>query len=196
MLQTLALLSLLVWYAVVTLIVAVAVLMLLRVLIARADMNPFGWLPLNVRRWSDPLVGPVWRGLARAGLDPKFAPLVTVLIVVLLGYFAVKLFGTVLMTVGGVILSIADGAPLRLFGWLLFGVLALYTLLIFMRIVISWGASSVNRLLRLLVRATEPVLAPFRHLIPPVGMFDISPILVMLLLQLLQEAVAGTLLAR
>jgi YggT family protein len=43
---------------------------------------------------------------------------------------------------------------------------------------------------------TEPILAPFRRLIPPLGMFDISPIIVILLLQLLQEAVKGTLLAR
>jgi YggT family protein len=55
--------------------------------------------------------------------------------------------------------------------------------------------SSVNPLLLLLIRLTEPVLAPFRRLIPPVGMFDLSPIIVIILLQLLQEAVAGTLLA-
>ncbi|MBD0370248.1 MAG: YggT family protein, partial [Pyrinomonadaceae bacterium] len=55
------------------------------------------------------------------------------------------------------------------------------------------GLSSVNRLMLFLVRVTEPVLAPFRRLIPPVGMFDISPIIVLILLRLLQEFVAGTL---
>ncbi|HKR02681.1 MAG TPA: YggT family protein, partial [Pyrinomonadaceae bacterium] len=57
----------------------------------------------------------------------------------------------------------------------------------------SWGASSVNRVLRFLIRVTEPVLAPFRRIIPPLGMFDISPIVVLLLIRLFQEAIAGTL---
>jgi YggT family protein len=192
----LGLISLLVWYAVVTVIVAVTILMLLRALVTRADMNPFGWLPLNVRRMTDPLVNPVRRGLARSGLDPKVASLVTVLLVIVLGYFAVKLTEAVLEAIGGIANSILLHAPVRLFGSVLYGVLSIYILLIFMRIVLSWGASSMNRLLRLLVRLTEPILAPFRRLIPPLGMFDISPIIVILLLQLLQEAVKGTLLAR
>jgi YggT family protein len=41
---------------------------------------------------------------------------------------------------------------------------------------------------------TEPVLGPFRRLIPPLGFLDISPIVVLLLLDLFQRAVAGTLL--
>lgn len=191
-----ALLSLVVWYVVVSLIVAVIVLMVLRAIINRADMNPFGFLPLTVRRWSDPLINPVRRGLARAGLDPKFAPLVAALIAILLGYFGLSLFNTLLFTIGGVILSAADGAPIRLLGYLIFGALALLSLFIFMRIVFAWGMSSVNPVLRFLVRVTEPVLLPFRRLIPPLGMFDLSPIIVIFLLQLLQEAVKGTLLSR
>jgi YggT family protein len=182
-------------YAVVSVIVAVTVLIVLRSLINHADMNPFGWLPHTVRSMTDPLVNPVRRGLARAGLPPKYAPLVTVLITILLGYFCVRLTGTVLVTINGLILSVAARSPVRVFGWLLFGALAILTLLIFMRIVFAWGASQVNRVMRFLVRATDPVLLPFRRIIPPVGMFDISPIIVILLLQLLQEAVAGTLLS-
>ncbi|MFL6230057.1 MAG: YggT family protein [Pyrinomonadaceae bacterium] len=193
--QIFAWLSIVVWYAVVTLIVAVLVLMLLRALINRVDMNPFGWLPLTVRRWSDPLVNPVRRGLARAGLDPKYAPLVAALIAILLGYFGLQLFGTVLFTINGLILSTMAGAPVRVLGFVIFGVLAIYMLLIFMRIVFAWGMSSESRVMRFLVRVTEPVLLPFRRLIPPVGMFDISPIIVLFLLDLLQRAVAGTLLA-
>ena len=195
MLQIFTLLSVAVWYAVVTVIIAIIVLMVLRALVNRADMNPFGWLPMAVRRWSDPLLIPVRRGLARAGLDPKYAPLVAALIAIVLGYFGLQLFGTVLFTINGLILSAAAGAPVRVLGFLIFGVLAVYTLLIFMRIVFSWGMSSVSPVLRFLIRVTEPVLAPFRRLIPPVGMFDISPIIVLFLLDLLQRAVAGTLLA-
>jgi YggT family protein len=194
MLALLGLFYVIIWYAVVSIIIGLVVLMVLRLIVNQADLNPFGWFAMSVRRWSDPLINPVRRGLGRAGLDPKFAPLVAILIGILFGYFALELVENVLITVSGVILSVRAGAPLRLVGFLLYGALAIYTLLIFMRIVFSWGMSQVNPLMRFLLRVTDPVLLPFRRLIPPVGMFDISPIIVIFLLQLLQKAVEGTLL--
>jgi YggT family protein len=61
-----------------------------------------------------------------------------------------------------------------------------------MRIIISWGGSYTNRLLVILRRLTDPVLVPFQRIIPPLGMFDISPIVVLILLSLLQKMVAAT----
>ena len=66
--------------------------------------------------------------------------------------------------------------------------------MIFARIIMSWGVSPHNRLLHFLIRTTEPLLGPFRRVIPPLGMIDISPIIVLFLLDLLQRAVAATLL--
>lgn len=186
-------LYLFIWYAVVTVILAVIVLMLLRLILNYADVNPFSKPAMMVRRFSDPLVDPVRRGMARAGLDPKIAPIATILIAILLGYFALELVRTLLGTITGVLLSLNRGAVVPLIGYLLYGVLSLYSLLIFMRIVFAWGASSTNRVLRFLIRVTEPVLGPFRRIIPPLGMFDISPIVVLLLIRHFQEAVAGTL---
>lgn len=182
-----------IWYAVVAVIITVIVLMLLRLILNYADVNPFGKVALMVRRFSDPLVDPVRRGLARSGLDPKIAPIGTILIAILLGYFALQLVRTFLMTITGVIVSLEVSDIISVIGWVIFGVLALYSLLIFMRIVFSWGASSTNRLMRFLIKVTEPVLGPFRRIIPPLGMFDISPIVVLLLLSLFQTAVQGTL---
>ncbi len=182
-----------IWYGVVAIIITVIVLMLLRLLLNYTDANPFSKPALLVRRFSDPLVDPVRRGLARAGLDPKIAPIGTILITILLGYFALELVRTFLMTITGVILSLDSGAIVSLIGWVLFGALSLLSLFIFMRIVFSWGASPVNRVLRFLIKVTEPVLGPFRRIIPPLGMFDISPIVVLLLIRLFQEAIGGTL---
>jgi YggT family protein len=58
----------------------------------------------------------------------------------------------------------------------------------------SWGVSPHNRLLHFLIRLTEPLLGPFRRIIPPLGTIDISPIVVLFLLNLLQRAGAATLL--
>jgi YggT family protein len=184
-----------IWYGVVSVIITVIVLMLLRLALNYTDVNPFSQPALLVRRFSDPLVDPVRRGLARVGLDPKIAPIGTILITILLGYFALELVRTFLSTIVGVIVSLDRGAIVALIGFLLYGLLSLYSLLIFMRIVFSWGASSVNRVLRFLIKVTEPVLAPFRRIIPPLGMMDISPIVVLLLIRLFQEAIRGTLIS-
>jgi YggT family protein len=184
------LIALIVYYLIVAVIVGVIVLVLLRVGVEFADLNPFSWTKLTVRRFSDPLVNPVRRGLMRVGVDQKLAPLVTILITILAGWFLWKLVATVLFTIDGVIASVILGAPIRLAGFVLFGILAVYSLLIMMRVIFSWGMSYGNRVMRFLIRVTEPILGPARRLIPTMGMWDISPIIVILLLQLLQGAVA------
>jgi YggT family protein len=184
----------LVWYLVATAVVLLVVLLLLRALVNYADVNPFSWPALTLRRLTDPLVYPVRRGLVRAGLEPKIAPFVTILIAILLGYVAVQLVWAVMFTLSGIVNSLHLGAIVKLVGYVLFGLLAIFSLMIFMRIIMAWGVSSINPVLRFLVRATEPVMGPFRRLIPPLGMFDISPIVVLLLIQLFQQAIMGTLL--
>ena len=188
------LIGLVVWYVVVTIIMTVIALMLVRLAVNYADLNPFSWLALTVRRLTDPLVNPVRRRLLGFGLDQKFAPLISILIAIILGYFTLEIIGTVLFTVSGLLLSVQRGAVVAIVGFLLFGLLAVYSLLIFMRIIISWGASYTNRLLVFLRRLTDPVLIPFQRIIPPLGMFDISPIVVLFLLNLLQKMVAATML--
>lgn len=41
--------------------------------------------------------------------------------------------------------------------------------------------------MQLLFQVTEPVLEPARKLIPPIGMIDISPIVVFIVLGILQD---------
>ncbi|HEY0377597.1 MAG TPA: YggT family protein [Pyrinomonadaceae bacterium] len=181
------------WYAVASAILLLVALILLRALADYADLNPFGWPARTIRSLTDPLVSPVRRGLLRSGLEPKLAPLLTILIAALLGWFAVQLVREVLFTLDGIIRSLNRGAIISLVGYALYGLLAVFSLMIFMRIVFSWGVSSANRVLRFLIRVTEPVLGPFRRLIPPLGMFDISPLVVLLLIRLFQQAIQGTL---
>jgi YggT family protein len=184
------LVALIIYYVIVAIIVGVIVLVLLRVAVEYLDLNPFSWTKITVRRFSDPLVNPVRRGLMRWGVDQRLAPLVTILIAVLVGWFLWKLIAALLFTISGIMASVLLGAPLMLLGYVLFGILAVYSLLIAMRVVFSWGMNYGSRLMRFLILVTEPLLGPARRMIPSVGMIDISPILVLLLLQLLQSAVA------
>ena len=80
-------------------------------------------------------------------------------------------------------------------GFILYGLLSIYSLLILIRVVFSWGMLSYsNRLMRFLVDVTEPLLGPLRRVVPMLGRFDISPIVAWLILWLFQAAVMGTLL--
>lgn len=186
--------NLFVFYAIATVILVVIVLMLARLILNKADLNPFSRPVIMVRRWTDPLVNPVRRPLVQAGISPNVTPLIVILIAILLGYFATQFFGAVIFTLRSLWISVLLGKPIGIVGSIIYGVLAMYSLMIFMRIIISWGVSPHNRLLHFLIRATEPVLGPFRRVIPMVGFFDISPIVVLFLLDLLQRAVIATML--
>ncbi len=56
-------------------------------------------------------------------------------------------------------------------------------------IILSWVApGSNNPAILLLYQITEPVMAPFRKLLPPMGGLDLSPILVFILINVIQIA--------
>jgi YggT family protein len=182
-------------WAIQAIIVAIILLMILRMIGDAADLNPFGWASRTLRRLSDGFVTPVRGSLRQVGIDPKFAPLVVILVSILLGYFVLQLVGTIATTVDGVISSARSGAMVAVIGFILYGLISIYILLIFMRIIFSWGmVSYTNRVMRFLVDTTEPLLAPLRRMIPPLGRMDISPIVAFLILWLFQAAIAGTLL--
>jgi YggT family protein len=173
----------------------VIVLLVLRMIANQLDLNPFSWTSRTIRRLTDPLIGPVRRAIASAGVDSKFAPLVTILLAVLLGWFALQLVTSIANTLAGVVISIAAQAFVPAIGYVLYGLLSFYSLLIFIRIIFSWGRLGYsNRVMRWIVNATEPLLGPLRRIVPTVGMFDISPIVAFLIVWLFQAAVAGTLL--
>ena len=181
--------------AVQAVIVAIIVLMILRMIGDARDLNPFSWTSITLRRLTDVFVAPVRGALRQMGVDPKFAPLVVILVSVLLGFFFMQLVSTIATTLSGIISSVASGAIVSVFGFILYGLISIYILLIFMRIIFSWGMVSYgNRLMRFLVDTTEPLLGPLRRMIPPLGKFDISPIVAFFILWLFQQAIAGTLL--
>ena len=183
------------YWAVLAIIVAVILLMVLRLIADAMDLNPFGWMSRTIRRLTDGFVAPVRGGLRGFGADPKFAPLVVILIAILLGWFVLQLVGTIGGTLLGVLQSVQSGAVITALGFILYGLLSIYILLIIIRIVFSWAMISyANRIMRFLVDVTEPLLGPLRRIIPPLGWMDISPIVAFLILWLFQAAVAGTLL--
>ena len=182
-------------WAIQAVIVAIIALMIIRMIADARDLNPFSWTAITLRRLTDGFVVPVRGALRQVGIDPKFAPLVVILVSIVLGFFLMQLITTIAMTIEGVVFSVANGAIPSLIGFILYGLITTYSLLILMRIVFSYAMVSYgNRIMRFLVDSTEPLLGPLRRIIPPLGRFDISPLVAFFILWLLQAAIRGTLL--
>ncbi len=73
-------------------------------------------------------------------------------------------------------------------------VLNIYLFVIIARALISWvSPDPYNPIVQILYRLTEPVLAPIRYRMPDMGGIDISPIVVMLAIILLQSFLVASL---
>lgn len=187
-----------IWWAATAVGAAGVLLIVLRAVFNYVDVNPFTWHARNVRRVTDPVIMPVRRMMLAFRLDPAIAPFIVVILLIVALVLMVQFAGTVLNTIAGILYVVSHrqpGAPTAILGYLLFGLLGLYTLAIFGRIIFSWaGGGYGNRLGRFLIQITEPLMAPLRKWIPTVGMFDVSPIIAFVILWIVQSIVAATLL--
>lgn len=62
------------------------------------------------------------------------------------------------------------------------------------RAILSWFDPGMRwQITRLLADITEPLIAPIRRVVPPLGMFDISFIVAIILLQVLQRLLVSAL---
>jgi len=72
---------------------------------------------------------------------------------------------------------------------LLQSILRLFMFLILIRVILSWvSPAGHNPILAVIGQISEPVIAKFRSLLPPVSGFDFSPMLALLLIFFLQSS--------
>ena len=63
---------------------------------------------------------------------------------------------------------------------------------IIIRALISWVMPvDGSGFTRVLVDITEPILAPIRRMLPPVGGIDFSPLVILILIQVIKKLLAG-----
>jgi YggT family protein len=63
-----------------------------------------------------------------------------------------------------------------------------YVLIVVAAVVVSWmRLDPKHPAVSLLVRLTEPALAPIRRVVPPVGGLDLSPLVLVIALQLVKR---------
>ncbi len=168
-------------------------LILLRFLLqwARADFyNPLSQFIVKV---TSPLLRPLrriipgWGGLDIACL--LLAYLVTLVQVALVGAhiapynFLGLLDGQMMGPVSLLLVSLLDLITLAI---------GLYMIAIIIQAIASWvSPGNYNPALTLLYSLTEPLLRPARRLLPPISGLDLSPILVLLGLQVIKMLLVG-----
>jgi YggT family protein len=65
---------------------------------------------------------------------------------------------------------------------------------IIIRALMSWfNPSPENPIVRFVIEITEPVLAPLRRIVPRIGMIDITPIVAILLMNVILSVLESTL---
>lgn len=73
-------------------------------------------------------------------------------------------------------------------------ILKIYFFALIVMIILSWVAPNASHPGALLVmQLVEPIMAPVRRIIPPLGMIDLSPIVVFIAINLLDSLVVGSL---
>jgi YggT family protein len=70
---------------------------------------------------------------------------------------------------------------------LIFGV---FQLLIFARVIMSWlNPDPYHPIAQFIFRTTEPILEPLRRVLPPVGMMDLSPLVALIGLSVIETII-------
>jgi YggT family protein len=173
-------------------VIAVILLMVFRWFFLK--INPFGWFSYQIRRITDPMVGPLSQSLPMPNAM-SIAPLIVVLIALLGAYFLQSMVEELLSSLRILLGGVVAGEPLRILGGLLYGAVSVLLLLIIIRIVSSWVPFiRENRFMWTVFSLTEPIMAPFRQMIPPIGMFDLSPIILIFLMNIVKTAIGSLLL--
>jgi YggT family protein len=166
--------------------------MILRLIFNYSDPNPFGTVGrfgFKIRKITERFVYPAARFLANFRVDSRLAPLVTIFIALVVTYFASQIIGNTFFVIDGLTEGVRSGNPKMFIGFVLFGLLSVLVLFIFIRFLASWFVFTRNTFFGFVMRVTDPIILPLQKMIPPIGVFDLSAMVALILISLLQSVV-------
>jgi YggT family protein len=184
-----------IWLIVSGLFAVFAMFMILRLIFNYSDPNPFGKIGrfgFRIRKLTEKYVYPAMRFLATYRINVKLAPLLTLLIALVLTYFALQIIGSACFIIDGLALGVVMGSAKIIIGFILYAILSILTIFIFIRVLSSWFVFSRNTFMGFVKRVTDPIILPVQRVIPPLGMVDISALIVLILISFLQMIVLRT----
>jgi YggT family protein len=155
-------------------------------------ISPFTPLGRFAREKVDPLLRPVERSVLSAGGSPSSVPWWGLAAFIVLGILLQSLLGYVIGIMSSTALGLMSGprGALRALVHLIFAVLQIALMI---RVLSSWfHALARARWLRWTYTITEPLLAPLRAVIPSLGPFDITPLVLYYLIQFVGGFIVGS----
>jgi YggT family protein len=167
-------------------------LMLVRLIMNYADPNPFGRtgrFAFRYRKLTERFVYPAAKFLASFGIDVRLGPILTILIACVLAYFLLQIVADTIYIIGGLTAGIINNNLKVFIGFILYAAISVFIFFVFLRVLSSWFVFTKNTFFGFVRRGTDPVLLPLQRLIPPVGMFDLSALLLLIVLSVLQSLV-------
>lgn len=165
-----------------TLVGLYLLLILLRFVLQLVRANFYNALSQFIVRATQPLLKPIRRVIPSLwGLDMSSLLLALIVQLALMAVVMLLTYGT-------------TGNPAALLVWALIGLVGLLLKIFYfsmiISVIISWVApDSRSPVAELTYQISEPVLAPFRRIVPNLGGLDISPILAFLLITCIQQYV-------
>jgi YggT family protein len=154
-------------------------------------INPFGAWPRFVRQISDPVLLRLEKRIIAAGGSPQNAPLWLLGLVIAAGLILVSLTNWFIGILAGLSAAVNGGPRV----WLRLGISAVFTILmaaILIRVIASWlGIGPYRSWMRPVVALTSWLIDPIRRILPPMGMFDFSPMVAWLVLYVVRGFVLG-----
>lgn len=166
----------------------VAIIALVDWAVRTRRLNPFGPIARFFRRFIDPLMVPIEHRIVRAGGQPSSAPWWTLVFVVVGGLLLIWVLRFLTDVFRGLSAGMdSPGAFARLVvAW----TIAILRIALFARIISSWfQISPYSKWIRWSYVLTEWMLAPLRRVLPPFGPLDMSPLVALLLLWVVQGIV-------
>jgi YggT family protein len=91
--------------------------------------------------------------------------------------------------IDGLTEGVRSGNPKMFIGFVLFGLLIVLVLFIFNRFLAYWFVFTRNTFFGFVMRVTDPIILPLQKMIPPIGVFDLSAMVALILISLLQSVV-------
>ncbi|MDF3920261.1 YggT family protein [Salinicola sp. LHM] len=160
--------------------------LMLRFLLQFSQADYYNPMSQGIVKATQPVVAPVQRILRPVGRIDIATLFVGFLlkVIVIIAVFQIAGFG--MPPLQGLLLAGIAGV--------LNAILKIYFFALIIMIILSWVAPRANHPGALLVmQIVEPIMAPVRRVIPPLGMIDLSPIVVFIAINLLDSVVVGSL---
>lgn len=161
-------------------------LLMLRFLLQASRADYYNPISQSIVKITQPAVGP-FQGFLRPVGPFDLATLASAFLIKAVSIIAIlQIAGFGMPPIGGV----AIGAVAALAN----AILKIYFFALIAMIILSWVAPQASHPGALLImQLVEPIMAPVRKVIPPLGMIDLSPIVVFIAISLVDGIVVGSL---